>query len=252
MDYNNYIYTVSNTPDGTIRYKGKLLFIQKKIPKECNIPIVGEFNVNGKVPAKSTVVGKLHVSNVPNAQMEIEVCTRTKARPYGYVLTAEGNYIAVIKNKATAFLILIGIVLALAIGVAAFMCMQFPDKVKQVMPKIANGTQWDGNIDTGSKAVSEESIAIPGYSNIYVTKGQKVDLVNPKDNTVLFKYTITENDKTIYETDYILPGEKVEWDAYKDLQGAGKHNISFNISTVDSVDYTPCNGATMNVQATVG
>lgn len=174
-----------------------------------------------------------------------------------YLPASEGKYIAVVDTEPFCIVVF---VLAAALLVGAIVGTGYLYKnslpagstsTSASAPKIADGSEYDGEIDTGAPQVSDETIAIPGYSKIFVSEGQKVDLVNPASNTVLFKYIITEGDTTLFETDYILPGEKVEWVATDSIKTAGTHDLVFAIQTIDSVKYTPCNGATMTVTATV-
>ena len=114
---------------------------------------------------------------------------------------------------------------------------------------IAQGEDFDGNIDNGYKApeVSDEQIKVQGKSTIYIREGDTVDLVNPADNTVYFKYTVVLGDEVLYEMDeWIAPGQKVSWKAYEYLTKPGEYTISYQIATKDIETHDDCNAVNIN------
>ena len=74
-------------------------------------------------------------------------------------------------------------------------------------------------------------IQIPSYGNLDISEEYpNVELTNPKENNVNFVYTIYEDDKMLYETKTIKPGEMESIDLME-LLGDGEHNLLFKIST---------------------
>lgn len=196
-----------------------------------------------------------------NDKKPFDVYRKSKLKVVGYLpVEGENTYIAVVKPRNLFLLILLGIgIIAVLVMMTVFAFGHkdaSPDDSASGKPEItiASGEPFDGNIDNG-QATPEEAemkyIEVPGYSEIYVTPGTTVDLANPERNNVYFKYIITENDVILYETDYIKPGEKVDWNAAQNISGSGDHSLIFAISTISVDTQEPCNGATFAVTAHV-
>ena len=190
-----------------------------------------------------------------------DVYRKSKLKVVGYLpVEGEDTYIAVVKPRNLFLLILLGVgiiaVLAMLMVFAFGHKDTSSDDSTNSKPEItiASGEPFDGNIDNG-QATPEEAemkyIEVPGYSEIYVTPGTTVDLANPESNNVYFKYTITEDDTVLYETDYIKPGEKIDWNAAQNIIGSGEHSLIFAITTLSVGTQEPCNGATFAVTAHV-
>lgn len=187
-----------------------------------------------------------------------DVYRKSKLKVVGY-LPVEGKnaYIAVVKPRNPFLLILLGIgIIAVLVMLMIFAFGHKDTNSASSKPEItiADGTPFDGSIDNGkatAEAAETKYIEIPGYTTVYITPGSKIDLVNPERNGVYFKYTISEDDAVLYESDYIKPGEKVEWDASKNVSGAGEHNLVFAVSTISTETQEECNGATFAVTARV-
>lgn len=116
-------------------------------------------------------------------------------------------------------------------------------------PPIHESGKWDGIIyQSGNKQdFKEERIEIPGYHELYVSIDEPyIILGNPQENTALFKYEVLNGNDLIYESNYIEPGTKLNWNAYDDLS-EGEYNLFFVVSTVDEKSYYPCNGASLSV-----
>lgn len=191
-----------------------------------------------------------------------DVMRKAQGKVIGYLPVDAGEnnvYVGVIKTPVVPIVIpLVCIACAIAIGATAVALnnnadMNSDSSSSNTDITIADGTPFDGTINDGHVETAEEAkyIEIPGYSNIYISKGSTVDLVNPEGNQVYFKYTITEGNKTIYESDYIKPGEKIAWNAADYISGVGEHDLIFAVSTVDVENGSACNGATFAVTATV-
>ena len=132
-----------------------------------------------------------------------DVMSKKSGKVIGYLPVDAGEndiYIAVTKDSAPIILIIILLAVAAAIIGTAVMVLKPPAASdvsaasgSEIM--LADGEPFDGNVDNGQVESAEETnyIEIPGYSDIYVSKGSTVDLANPEGNGVYFKYTITEN-----------------------------------------------------------
>lgn len=120
--------------------------------------------------------------------------------------------------------------------------------------KTEDGTKWDGKNPVSGKdsKASAESIDVAGYSNLYLSATSKlVNLINPKGNTVYFKYVILDEDGNILiKTDLIAPDTMVEKDLYSLLE-KGEHILFFQISTYDEETLEPCNGVVNQVKTVV-
>ena len=116
--------------------------------------------------------------------------------------------------------------------------------------QIANGQEWDGNLPQNGEqtTASAESIEIPGYAEMHLSaENKEIQLINPKDNTVYFVYTIKDDDdNVIYESQAIEPNKMISVNLY-DLLEVGEHKLFFAISTYDIETKAPCNGATQEV-----
>ena len=138
-----------------------------------------------------------------------------------------------------------------------------------IMPELAEGvTDWDRSLYTSDTehGSMNESIAIPGYSNLVLSKDNpSVSLINPTDNSVYMVYSIFENGERLFETGAIGPDKALDLNLYellasqevsdmlpKDSDGASsKRHIVFKISTYDIDTFEPCNGASMEVCVTI-
>ena len=188
--------------------------------------------------------------------LEFVTQEHTAKRIIGYLPVDGGTaYIGVFATTIIPIILLAGAFI-LAVGIIVdheLHKIPVDDGISNSDIVIADGKDFDGNVNDGFVSEREATgyIEIPGYSEIYVTAGSVVDLANPEANNVYFKYTITENDTVLYETDYITPGQKVEWNPTEYVQGAGDHELTFAISTVNVDTKAPCNGATFAVVAHV-
>lgn len=78
------------------------------------------------------------------------------------------------------------------------------------------------------KMLKPGEVRVPGYTNLYIEKGDAIYLNNPKDNTCTFKYIVklSGKDDIIYESKDIPNGKADMW--YPDLE-AGKYSVDFYI-----------------------
>ena len=115
---------------------------------------------------------------------------------------------------------------------------------------------WDGELPTSpSSYSSQEEIELIGYDNLIVTEDSRfVNLINPKDNTVYFKYKVMANGKEVFSTGMIPPNMYIPWNAYSTLTASGFYGeteIQFVITTYDINSYSPCNPATIKTTITI-
>lgn len=230
----------------------KVTLIKKKVLDKDKINVVGYLNCNGKPYTKEEQEADLVTVN----GSEFELLKKKCGSLMGYLpVDGKGNYVAVCHHNLFLILFLGGLLLAL---LAAGFFMFGNNKPAEEEPKapiiVADGEDYDGNINNGELDKEDDAryIEIPGYTGIYVSPESYVDLVNPESNHVYFKYTVTEGEKTLYESDYIAPGKKIAWKASDYIKGAGQHDLIFEVSTVSVDTEAACNGATFNVTATVG
>ena len=97
-----------------------------------------------------------------------------------------------------------------------------------------------------------DSIKIPGLMSSYtLTEDNKeLYLINPDGNTVYFKYSITEDDEQIYETDYIEPNKMERADLWGILD-SGEHTLKVSISTIDIDTRESCNSAALETKVII-
>ena len=117
---------------------------------------------------------------------------------------------------------------------------------------IEDDNAWDGKMSGSAETAPDmETIAIPGYANLYVSdESRTIRLVNPEDNTVYLQYSILDGEEVIYETKAIKPGNMVEADLYS-LLAPGEYELSFTINTYDINTQESCNGAVQSVKLLV-
>ena len=124
------------------------------------------------------------------------------------------------------------------------------ETVKELV-KIEDSSDWDGNSPTSGKnsKASSESFDVLSYQDIYLSEENKtVNLINPKGNTVYFKYTIKDKGGDVIEsTSLIEPNKMVERDLYSKLH-KGKHDLVFEIETFDIDTQEVCTGVDLNVR----
>ena len=223
----------------------------KEIQGKTNPKVIG--SVHLKDTNKNNVDSLTIESNNETFNFEVENDTSTLG-VMGYVLVLDNTYIAVKKNSPILF-ILIGITIVCLLGTCrAFLSNgnQGSHKIDMVSVDldIANGQQWDGNLPQNGEqsTAGSESIEIPGYAEMHLNSGNKeIQLINPKDNTVYFVYTIKDDSGSlIYESQAIEPNKMISVNLY-DLLDIGEHKLSFAISTYDTVTKNPCNGAAQEV-----
>lgn len=224
-------------------------------------------DVQGKTNAK--VIGSVHLKETNKNNVDvlvIESHNRTfnfeveedtnSSGVMGYVLVFDNTYIAVKKNSPIMFLLIAIAIICILGGCFMF----FKPKIQELINinpnqiptdlQIANGQEWDGNLPQNGEQTeaNSESIEIPGYAEMHLSEeNQEIQLINPKDNTVYFVYTLKDDkDNVIYESQAIEPNKMISVNLYELLE-AGEYKLFFAISTYDIETKAPCNGATQEV-----
>ena len=80
----------------------------------------------------------------------------------------------------------------------------------------------------------QETIEFPGIDSRYVITEERkiIRLINPKNNTVYFRYSIYKGKDKIHKTKYIEPNKMVEVDLWNILE-RGEYNIIVSVDTRD-------------------
>lgn len=154
-------------------------------------------------------------------------------------------------RKVAAAVVTVIIIILLLLLRSCGGCGQTPTTPNRPDLEIEGDNKWDGTIQDQTETTITESIEIPGYSNLGVSKDNPtIRLGNPEENTVYLQYEITKDDEVIFETKAIKPGNMVEANMYE-LLDEGKNEVTISINTYDVETETACNGATQAVTITV-
>lgn len=154
-----------------------------------------------------------------------------------------------IKNKKNIWKAILFTIIVVMTALTAWIILssrnQHNDSAAQGIVLDEDAETWDGNMDDMSDG--KDGIKIPGYGELTVPQKDNtwsITLANPKGNHCYFKYTITVNDKTLYQSDLIEPGKAVKQFKVSKLLDPGDYEIHLNISTYSmDDDLTPMNGA---------
>lgn len=91
--------------------------------------------------------------------------------------------------------------------------------------------------------VPKHMIEVPGLQKEYIVDADNPELylVNPKGNTVYFRYVICDaKDQILYQTDYIPPDRMEKADLYSILD-EGVHPLLVKVETIDMENHGVCN-----------
>ena len=92
-----------------------------------------------------------------------------------------------------------------------------------------------------------DTISIPSYpSEIHMGSDQsslRINLINPVENTVYFKFSITVDDEVIYQSGLVPPGQTVPTQELSRTLPIGSYAGSIIIQTYDMVTEEEMNGA---------
>lgn len=193
---------------------------------------------------------------------------RAFRRCIGYAEIENGQYVRMISYIPIVPLLLLLLFLLL---LCLSHCPKTPDKpnpelttaetttqiVEQTtMPTDSDIVPWNGELPTSpGLETGQEEIELIGYDKLTVSENSRfVNLINPKGNTVYFKYSVKANGVEVYNTELIPPNMYIPWNAYSTLTQmglSGEVNIEFNITTFDINSYAPCNPATIKTTITI-
>lgn len=239
----------------TRKDKKTVLFLSKKEMKEW-MHSHPEAKLIGGTRLKKRTAGNEHKADFLIALFESDKILyvgkkKQKGLLKGYFQVSENEFIEY-RSYFFPLIFLLGI--GLLLSLIAFIALNNQCSIAEYdRPDIYESEKWDGIIEQSGKLQSfdDERIEIPGYHELYISEDEPFILLgNPDGNTVLFKYSILESGRLIYESEYIAPGNKFDWKAYDILQ-SGNHELTFVISTVDKESYYPCNGASLSVKLNV-
>ena len=114
-----------------------------------------------------------------------------------------------------------------------------------------NAEKWDGQTPKSpEKSQEEDTIAVPGYPQIYLPAGQtevEVAFFNPEDNPCYFTFQLVlkEGEEILYESKQVPPGEAVTKATLRRALEAGEYPAVLKIATASTTDLSPMNGANM-------
>ena len=95
--------------------------------------------------------------------------------------------------------------------------------------------------------VPKHLIEVPGLQKEYIVDADNPELylVNPKGNTVYFRYVICDaKNQILYQSDYIPPDRMEKADLYSILD-VGVHPLLVKVETIDIESHGVCNLALM-------
>ena len=182
-----------------------------------------------------------------------------KKTAFGYIainIQKTTRYIRVMDNKdmLVPLLLLCGAVAVIGL-LAEPKFHNTGTQVAESQPQleVAQGKEWNGELPERyqEEIDNNETVEIAGYTSLLVTADHKqIELINTDGNTVYQQYLIYLDDKELFDSKLIAPGEMVEWNAYDSLD-AGHYQLSFKTNTFDVETQAPCNGANQSVSLDV-
>ena len=188
-------------------------------------------------------------------------------RCLGYAITDNGEYVRMIAYFPIVPLLLLLLFLLLLclshchndarVDIPEPQTTETTTIVEQTtIPNDPDIVPWDGELPTSpSSENGQEEIELIGYDYLTVSDSSRfVNLINPKGNTVYFKYKVMANGKEVFSTGMIPPNMYIPWNAYSTLTSNGFYGeteIQFVITTYDINSYSPCNPATIKTTITI-
>lgn len=118
-----------------------------------------------------------------------------------------------------------------------------------------NAGEWDGTVPQAPKGdPNADSIAIPGYPQIYLPAGKtEVDVAfsNPEGNPCYFTFELVlkDTEEVLYTSKQVPPGEAITHITLNRALDAGEYPAVLKISTFHIVTQSGMNGA--NVETTL-
>jgi len=118
----------------------------------------------------------------------------------------------------------------------------------------------DEDTDTASVTVTESAetvnsnIEIPGYESVEFKAGkekQSSRFYNPEGNSCFFRLSLITGDETLWQSDYIAPGEKADKLKLNRALEAGEYAAKLKYECFTLNDKTPLNGAEIELKINV-
>jgi len=103
---------------------------------------------------------------------------------------------------------------------------------------------------TQSAQTDSSNIKIPGYEALDFKAGeteQDSRFHNPQNNACYFRLTLTLDGETLWQSDYIAPGEKVGKITLARSLGKGDYQAKLNYECFTLQDKSPLNGAEIDL-----
>lgn len=234
--------------------------MQAQLLKDGNIYEKDNFSVRyyteeqfEKYKSSAKIVGsvKLQPENVEDEKERLIIQTPTgnifqlkvypcndKEKTFGYIYLGNLDFVKIAvnntnkkvkeikqKNKTNKLPIIMVIVVAviICIGIGFFL---FIPKEENKKPNNISDIPIP---ETTIQLLSNETTEIPLYVSFNLTKNEsKINLSNPENNTVDFKYEIYNNDNLLFTTENIAPGSQSTIDMSKYLQ-TGEYDLMFKV-----------------------
>lgn len=117
------------------------------------------------------------------------------------------------------------------------------------------GCDGGKNSTPDTQSVTQQStgngnINIPGYESLDFTAGkttQSVRFHNPADNACIFRLTLSLVDETLWQSEDIAPGKKVDSISLERALDAGDYTAKLRYECFTLEDKAPLNGAEIEV-----
>lgn len=127
------------------------------------------------------------------------------------------------------------------------------------LPIDDNADKWNGSMPSSpSSSASQDEIEFVGYDELTVSKdNQIIELINPYNNSVYFKYSVYADDKLIYTTNLIPSGKSIKFNIYSALKeqgfssNDGKISLAFFIETYDAESQQACTPCTVKTKISI-
>ena len=107
---------------------------------------------------------------------------------------------------------------------------------------------------TQSAEAVNSNIEIPGYESVEFKAGkekQSSRFYNPEGNRCFFRLSLVTGDETLWQSDYIAPGEKADKLKLNRALDAGEYAAKLKYECFTLNDKTPLNGAEIELKINV-
>lgn len=90
-----------------------------------------------------------------------------------------------------------------------------------------------------NKTSKDEYFELVGFGQLEINKDNpNINLINPSNNGVYLSFDVIYNDKSLFKTELIEPGNMEQFDIYSCLN-AGEHTITYSINVYDITNHNP-------------